>query len=239
MKKIIQGIFNSFGLKIVGYPDRVQKRYSQLLNNQNIDTVLDVGANTGQFAISLRKLGYSKKIVSFEPVKAPYEELCRHSKLDTSWVAEPYALGEQNGKTMINISGNSYSSSILDMLPEHIESAPSSEYVAQEEIEIKRLDNVFQKICAEDANVLLKIDTQGFEKSVLEGAEGILDKIKMVELEMSLVPLYEDGILYDEIIKFMETKGFQLYSLEHVFSNPKTGQLLQVDGIFVRKDKEG
>ena len=127
------------------------------------------------------------------------------------------------------------SSSILNILPEHIKSAPTSEFVAKQNIKIKRLDSIFENFFEECDNVMLKIDTQGYEKNVILGAENILSKIKIIQLEMSIVPLYENEILFIEMINFLDSKGFELFSLENGFADTKTGKLLQLDGIFINK----
>ena len=235
IKNIIQGALRTMGVQLTDYPKKSEQRQLKIIKTQNIDTILDIGANTGQYGSHMRKMGFTKKIISFEPMLGAFKELEKKATKDKNWSAKHYALGNEDGSSVINISGNSYSSSILEMLPTHEESAPSSKYVAQEEIVIRKLDTVFHDLCSKEANVMLKIDTQGFEKSVLDGAEAILDMVSVIELEMSLVPLYESNTLYLELIHYLEERGFELHAIDHVFSNAKTGQLLQVDGTFVRK----
>jgi hypothetical protein len=70
---------------------------------------------------------------------------------------------------------------------------------------------------------VLKIDVQGFEKNVLAGAEASLQKIKILQLEMSLVPLYQNEWLFNEVLEYFAQKGFQLYSLENGFLTRKPG----------------
>ncbi len=207
----------------------------QLINKFNINTLFDVGANVGQYAKNLRRMGYHKKIVSFEPVKSSFESLKTASINDNNWIINHYALGNEDTKGIINIAGNSYSSSILNMLPKHLKSAPESKYIAQEEIEIKKLDSIFNSFRNEEDSVMMKIDTQGFEKNVIDGAEKSLGNIKIIQLEMSILPLYENEMLYMDMINYLDKRGFQLFSLENGFSDVATGQLLQVDGIFVQK----
>ena len=122
----------------------------------------------------------------------------------------------------------------VDMLPDHVNSAPHSSYIGKEKITVRKLDSVMKDYYSKGDNILLKIDTQGFEKQVLDGAEQSLPIIRGIQLEMSLLPLYSDSILYLEMIELLKNKGYKLYSLENGFSNPETGQLLQVDGIFFR-----
>jgi len=121
------------------------------------------------------------------------------------------------------------------MLPKHIESAPESRFVGQEEIEIKKLDSIFSLFCDNKNSVMIKIDTQGYEKNVIDGALESLKTIRIIQLEMSIIPLYEKEMLFDEMIKYLDNKGFSLFSLENGFSDLTTGQLLQVDGIFINR----
>ena len=136
---------------------------------------------------------------------------------------------------IINVSEKSDCSSILNMLPSHIESASGLKYIAQQEITIKKLDSVFSSFASNSDKVMIKIDTQGFEKNVIDGALESLKRIMIIQIEMSIVPMYENEMLFIEMIQYLEKKNFQLYSLENGHFNRNTGQLLQVDGIFVNK----
>ena len=80
----------------------------------------------------------------------------------------------------------------------------------------------------------MKIDTQGYEDRVLKGATELLNRTTGVQLELSLIPLYKGQLLYDEIIKKLEAIGFELWSINPVFTEPVTGRLLQVDATFFR-----
>jgi hypothetical protein len=135
---------------------------------------------------------------------------------------------------MINIAGNSYSSSLLEILPSHVKSAPESVYVGHEEIKVRTLDDVYPNIANESDKVYLKIDTQGFEKQVLDGGLGVLPHIATVELELSLVPLYQDQLLFPAMCELMSGFGYVLVSLEPEFWDPSSGELLQVNGTFHR-----
>jgi len=210
-------------------------RRKKILASFNIDTMLDIGANTGQYALQLRKeIGYVNKIISFEPLSAAFDVLKTNAKSDPNWQVFNFALGDTEEKKEINIAENSYSSSMLDMLPSHLESAPTSRYIGKETITVKKLDYLFSDICKQNANVYMKIDTQGFEYKVLNGAEKSLSQIDIIQIEMSLVPLYQGEILFDEMLNLMNEKGYNLIAIEPGFANPETGQLLQVDGIFRR-----
>ena len=236
MKKLIKRILRKNGLQLSKYPDYDMARRIKIINYYDIDTIFDIGANVGQYGTNMREIGFSKKIISFEPLKSAFGILKNTSSKDNNWIINNYALGNENFKSLINVAGNSASSSILNMLPKHLNTAPESKYLAQEEIEIKKLDSIYNSFCKKEDKVMIKIDTQGYEKNVIDGATESLKNIRIIQLEMSIVPLYENEILFIEMINYIENKGYHLFSLENGFSDKKTGQLLQVDGIFVRKE---
>lgn len=210
-------------------------RRKQLLRSLDIDLVIDVGANSGQFAYQLRHdIDYDGRIVSFEPLSSAFTLLQANARNDPNWSVYNFALGDIEGVNEINIAGNSVSSSLLAMLPSHVQAAPSSAYIDQEAIEVRTLDSVFGGLRASDHNVYMKIDTQGFEANVLRGADNSLMEIDIVQIEMSLVPLYGTELLFDELYKIMADKGYCLVSIEPGFSDRNSGRLLQVDGVFQR-----
>ncbi len=236
LKTFVRNGLRRIGYDIVRYhpatDDRLRKK--KLMENYNIDIVMDVGANVGKYGVELRSIGFDGRIISFEPLSEAFSELEKKADQDDQWFAENFALGNKNEIAEINIAGNSLSSSLLDMLPVHVKSAPESEYIGKEKIEVKKMDSVFDQYCSKQDNILLKIDTQGFEKHVIEGASKSLKFIDTIQMEMSLIPLYKDEMLCMDLIKILNGLGYSLVHLEHVFSDIRTGRLLQVDGIFHR-----
>ena len=107
-------------------------------------------------------------------------------------------------------------------------------YVGSESIEITTLDVVFDEIRGNAEAVYLKIDTQGFELPVLKGAEQSLQNIDTIQLELSLIPLYEGQAVYVDICQWLDARGYQLVSVEPGFGDSTSGRLLQIDGIFRR-----
>ncbi len=210
-------------------------RRKQILDSFEVDTILDIGANTGLFAQQLRDdLGYANRIISFEPLSSAFELLKANAKEDPTWETLNFALGEADEKREINIARNSYSSSLLDVLPLHLKSAPESRYVGSEEIEVKRLDSIFDDLCRPTDKIYMKIDTQGFESKVLRGAEKSLAHIDTVQLEMSLVPLYDGELLFNDMHMVMSEMGYNLIAIESGFLDQDTGQILQIDGFYHR-----
>jgi len=210
-------------------------RRQRLLQYYEIDTVLDIGANSGHFARELREdIGYTHRILSFEPLSQVFKLLSENAKDDPAWDVFNYAIGDVEEKREINIAGNSLSSSLLDILPSHLESAPDSRYIGKEVVDIRTLDSIFGDLCKSARNIYMKIDTQGFENKVLKGAEKSLARIDTVQVEMSLVPLYDGELLFDAMCLLMSRRGYTLVAIENGFSAPDSGQLLQIDGIFHR-----
>jgi FkbM family methyltransferase len=233
----IRSTLRKFGFDIVKYHPSIHylARRKKFLGEFNIDLVLDVGANVGQYAVQLRQeLGYKGQLVSFEPMSVAYETLERRSSKDPLWQAYNFALGDSDNYVDINIAGNSYSSSLMDMLDSHVKAAPESAYISKENIRIQTLDAVFDGVCSSFKDVYLKIDTQGFERKVLAGATKSLSRIDTVQMEMSLIPLYENEAVFSEMHAYMEEIGYTLVAIEPGFSNSDTGQMLQVDGIYRR-----
>lgn len=238
MKKLLeslQKVLRRYGFQIVFYNTHYLSRRMRLVNYHGINVLLDVGANAGQYAHKMRNLGYKHKIVSFEPLSTAFTSLSKLAANDKLWQVNNYAMGDKETQMAIHIAGNSESSSLLNMLPVHEESVPSSKYIAEETIDIKRLDDIFDSFCGSGDKVMLKIDVQGYEKNVLIGAAESLKKIALLQLEMSITRLYEGELLYLEMIDYLDELGFRLVSVEGGLSDPITGELQQMDGIFVNK----
>jgi FkbM family methyltransferase len=207
-----------------------------LLERNRIDLVFDVGANVGQYAASLREGGYRGRIVSFEPLTSAFSQLKMNAKADPLWEVVNSGMGDRDERATINIAGNSQSSSLLDMLPAHVKSAPVSAYVGKEEITVSRLDSVFSKYRRPGDRTFLKLDAQGYERKILDGASLSLPDILGIQLEMSIEPLYSNEMPYLEMLTFLAGLGFTLVSVEPGFGDPVTGRMLQMDGIFFRSE---
>lgn len=234
-KHEVRKLLWKLGIDVTRASESGTARLGKLLRRYEVDLVLDVGANRGQYGSLLREqAGYRGRIVSFEPLSAPFEALAAHARADGRWEAHRVALGDKDGTETIHVAGNSYSSSLLEMLPAHADAAPGSAYVGAETITVRTLDGWFPELHRGEKNVYLKIDTQGFEAHVLRGARASLAQIPTVQLELSLVPLYAGQKLFDEMVALMREQGYRMVSVEPGFADPRTGELLQADGIFRR-----
>ncbi len=222
-------------IRSTGY-DVVRYRATELkqLWHHRVDVVLDVGANEGQYARHLRWIGYEGRIVSFEPLAAPFEVLRRRAGLDLRWEAVQAALGAEAGEASIHVAADTKFSSVRAPLPALLALDDHSRPVRTERVEVRRLDGVFEEHVRPHERAFLKVDTQGYELAVLEGAAGVLDRLAGLRLEMSLAPLYEEEPVAAEMIQRVTALGFSLWGVEGGIHDPQTGRALQVDGLFFR-----
>lgn len=230
------------GLDVVRYPlhDPVA-RTVKLIEHYQVDLVIDVGANDGGFGSSIRDLGYRGQIVSFEPLSSPFSHLHRRATADANWTAHQCAVGNDTADVTINVSGNDgLSSSILPMLESHTNAAPDSRYVGVETVRQECLDNLVSARDCSEARIFLKIDVQGYEGAVLDGATRLLASGAVVglQLELSLVDLYKGGMTYLSAIDRAKSLGMELMGLDPVFADSDSGRLLQADGVFFLADDE-
>jgi FkbM family methyltransferase len=228
-----------YGIEVKRYDPAVspEARFFKLLESRGIDTVIDVGANEGQYGRLLRERGYKRTIVSFEPLRDEHERLLAAAEGDRQWFVAPrMALGDETKEIEINVAGNSWSSSILPMDERHELAAPQSRYVGVQRVPMRRLDDVQHPAIEAGQSILLKIDTQGFEMPVLQGAPHLLQTISGLQLELSLTQLYEGQVLYLDMIHWLRDRGFDLWNVIPGFVEPASGRLLQLDGVFFRSE---
>lgn len=235
-KIITHELFRLTGYDFIRYtPENFSSlRRQVILSNERIDTVLDVGANEGSFGMELRQFGYKNRIISFEPLLRPYLLLKKRIQNDSLWQSENCAIGSTDGEIEMNVSGRETSSSILPIAEAHTKADPTTATVNKEQIRISRLDSFLYKLIDPGQRIYLKADVQGYELQVLQGATDLLKSTNVIELELSLISLYEGAPDITEMLRFMKTLGFKIVSISNVFSDPQTCHLLQVDGIFVK-----
>lgn len=225
------------GIDVVRYPSTAPMfNVVRLLEHFGIDCVIDVGANNGGFASTIRSLGYSGRIVSLEPLSGPFELLAARAAKDPDWEALPVAAGDADCEIEINVAGNEgHSSSVLAMLDTHADAAPASLYVGTETVSQRRLDGLLPEFgIGSEHTAFLKLDVQGYEATVLDGAAGLFDAGAIVglQMELSLLPLYAGAMTYAEGLNRAERLGMSLMGLLPGFSDPRSGRLLQADAVY-------
>lgn len=239
IKKFVKDLMRSRGWELhrLNVANNSSAQLLAALMHTESNLVFDIGANVGQFAWELRATGFKGQIVSFEPLSSPHGQLAAAARGDPGWlIHERAAVGDRDGEIDINVSGNSLSSSVLPILETHLAAAAESAYVAVERTPLVRLDSVAGHYMKPETQSFVKIDTQGFEWQVLDGAAETLKHARGVYLELSMVPLYEGQRLWREVIGRLEDTGFILWALQQGFVDRRTGRSLQLDGIFLRRE---
>jgi len=191
--------------------------------------VVDVGANTGQFGIDIRRYGFSGQIISFEPISDAYENLSKTIKKHQPWKAIQIGLGSFESQQTINISGNAgLSSSLLAMKPIHLINFPESKTVSTQKVSISTVDKQLDFLAIDPKKVMLKLDVQGYESEVLKGASRSLAEIPLCYLEISIIALYEGEITFLPILNMLYDSGHEVIDVFRGIK-AKNGQLLQLD----------
>lgn len=193
--------------------------------------VLDVGANEGQYTRRLRADGYTGEVVSFEPGRAAYRKLERAASVDSMWRPVHAAVTDRLGSATLNISANSYSSSLLQITGAHTMAAPEAAYVGSETVQTTTLDAVE----IPRGPIYLKMDVQGTEPLVLAGAKRVLEDVIAIELELSLIPLYKEQELAPAVCDRLRRLGFVPVAFQTAFADPDTMEILALDGLFARR----
>jgi FkbM family methyltransferase len=209
-----------------------------LLDAQRIGVVLDVGANTGQYARNLRILGYRERIISFEPSSAAFAALSRVAQRDDNRSALQLALGTEQGSATMNV----YKESVFNSLRPLVDPGKWNErQPTTETVRVERLDAIFDTLVRPDDRVFLKIDTQGTERDVLEGGAKVLDRIAGLQLEISFSALYEGEPLFSEMVAYAAGFGYTLVCmlpLHHALTRAQrrgtVAEIVQADAVFLR-----
>jgi FkbM family methyltransferase len=202
-----------------------------------ISLVLDVGANEGQFASGLRKLGYRGPIVSFEPNPDVAARLQKRADADAMWQVLAVAAGDEAGEATLHVGGDSAFASFRQASSYGKERFQAA-IAGQREVHapIRRLDDVLESDVrvGSDANVFLKLDTQGWDLPAFRGLGHEARKVRLLQVEMSFEPLYEQAPEFVEAISFFRRQGFRPTGFFPVCEDPVGHYLVEVDCLMVR-----
>lgn len=241
-KILVKKPFNVMGLDIVRpgrSTDDKQFKPSDAnkfiwLSRLSINTILDIGAHKGEFAMMACQILPKASIISFEPLKGAFRHLTFNMRTVSNFKAFNCALGEKNSKEKIHRNEFTQSSSLLRMADLHKEAFPFTVNETNETIEVKRLDDVLDGLSLKD-NILIKIDVQGYEDRVIFGGENVISRAKLLIVEVSFQTIYERQPLFDEIYSILRQRGFEYIGNWDQLMSPADGSVLQADSVFVRR----
>jgi FkbM family methyltransferase len=208
----------------------------ELISRMGINCVIDVGAHAGEYGRRVRRAGYEGALVSFEPVASAYAALADRARDDPRWTAHRIALGSAPGRATMHVSRESVFSSFMQVNDFATRSMPDSVIAADEEVEVQRLDDLFDGVCGHIANprVLLKTDTQGWDLEVIEGARGCLQHVVALQAELSVRPIYEGQVGWLEALAALEREGFRPVHLATVTRDAALG-VIEFDYLGIRE----
>jgi len=199
-------------------------------------TVVDVGANTGQFTISCSKRFHRPIIHAFEPIFEAFQGLLAATTKLTEVTAYNIAIGERDGPVEFHVASDVQSSSILKQTKELGASFPDVAVTRTIQVEMKTLDTALYGVLPE-APVLLKLDVQGYETKVIEGARSFLDTVDYIVAETSFAPLYQGEGTFLRLVDALAERGFYFRRPVGILVSPTTGAFLQMDALFCRSHR--
>ena len=216
----------------------LEEQVSAILRDLSINCVLDVGANVGQYARSLRRAGYQGRIVSFEPLEEFATKLRRKSAKDPAWRVQQYALGDEETTAEINATPGASLSSLLPASDFGKEWSHKLETSVKETITVRRLDAVLDEVLAgiDEPRVYLKLDTQGYDLPAFRGAGDRLTDILAMQSEVSCLPIYEGMPELEEQLGAYRRAGFDIAGLFPVTLHRPTLRVLEFDAVLVRQE---
>lgn len=200
--------------------------------SEGLATVVDIGANKGQFALAARKWAPKARIVSFEPLYDAATTFRNVFKEDSKVTLHQAAIGTQTGKTTIHVSAANDSSSLLPITPLQERLFPGTREIRTETVKTGPLSAYIDP----DEIVhpaMLKLDVQGYELEALRGCEDLLNQFSFVYVECSFVELYAGQALADDIIVWLRTRGWRINSVHNMLYDRKD-KSIQADFLFKR-----
>lgn len=218
---------------MAGKPRTPDAQLAHALAFHDVDLVLDIGANRGQYARRLRAHGYTGRIVSFEPLPELQAVLSAEAADDALWdIGTGVAFGDAAGEAVLERSAESDMSSFLPQSDALRGVSPSSAVLERVTVPIVRLEQVAPDWLGDSRRPFLKLDVQGYEARVLDGAAGLLPKLAGVQMELSLVECYRGERLWRDSVDWLEARGFGLALMLPGYYERKLGRQLQIDGVF-------
>jgi FkbM family methyltransferase len=204
------------------------------LMDLRIGTVLDIGANTGQFAFAAHAAWPAARIYSFEPLPDCFQQLQKRMARAKKFSAFNVALGETTGTLSFEKNNFSASSSFLPMAETHKTAFPMTLRTQTIDVRVETLDQMAAQLELTQP-CLIKIDVQGYEDRVLRGGERTVKLARVIVIETSFEPLYENQSTFNDIYSMLRSWNFRYAGAVEHLHHPLDGRILQADSIFIRE----
>ena len=205
-----------------------------------INCVIDVGANVGDYGRTLRQFGYRGRIVSIEPVSAAFARLQETAAGDRDWITFKLACGNREEERPINLFGLDVLNSLLAP-SEHFRMIDPDGVQTTEMVTVRRLDSIFDDALRsiDEPRVFLKTDAQGFDLEVLKGAGDRIKEVIGLQSEIAVQPLYEGVPDYLQFLSYCRELGFEPTGFFPIFHSPLTQQMVELDAVLIRTTNSG
>lgn len=231
-------VLHRVGLDVTAYSAmrNHELRRAALIRDRAIGLVMDGGAHKGEYASTLRQLGYEGQILSVEPLPGPFAQLKRRAARDSQWRCVNSALGMESGRTTIHANPISEVSSLLPATG--MVNTQGWQATRPLTVGVRTIDSLLADYFWNGA-LYIKLDVQGYEMQVLSGAEDAVRRASAIELELSTVELYRGSVLFPDAVWQLHRLGFSIYSMEPVLVDHLSARVLQLDCIFVNDEGAG
>jgi FkbM family methyltransferase len=236
---MIQNLIRKFGYEINNIENQEKRKADKWawLQNLDIETVLDIGANSGQFAEFIIKIFPKTSLYAFEPLESEYSRMNLNLGKNPRFKAFNIGLGDINGSMDFFISSSSPSSSLLPMEAIHKKLYPKTAEQTKCVVKISRLDDFVNEFNLPiKPNLLIKMDVQGAENKVIEGGKGTFRQAQVVISEVNYFSLYKGQPLFKDIIDLLTELDFVYCGIFEQFNNEKDNLPLFADAFFIKQD---
>ncbi len=240
MKTIAKKLLNKAGydvLKLKNSNFTIDANLLNIIRKKNINCIIDVGANSGQYGAFLRRIGFKGHILSFEPVSHVFKKLQSAAKHDAKWQCFQYALGDRDEKKELNVYKSTVFSSFLEANEYSKNTWNALREVRTEIVQIKKLENIYHGLMKDIGNVtcMLKMDTQGYDVNVFEGARAVLGHIEALQSEIAAIKVYEhmpDGL---DALKLFQQYGYYISGMFPI-NREESLAVIEFDCLLVKRD---
>ncbi|MEA5466505.1 FkbM family methyltransferase [Leptothoe sp. PORK10 BA2] len=216
-----------------GYPSIFCELDKPWIHDLGIKSVLDIGANRGQFSMTINALWPSAVIYAFEPIPDCYQALQACLPGHQPFNCFNIGLGEAKSSLVFEVNDFSPASSFLEMSDTQTKTFPKTENTQSIEVQVERLDDIVSTLQIEDP-IFIKIDVQGYEDRVLVGGEETVRQAKLIMVETSFKEMYKGQMLFDGLYRWLTDRGFTYVGAIGQLESPETGEIIQSDALFLR-----
>jgi FkbM family methyltransferase len=242
-KRMVKSTLGSLGFTLLDLSKNNDLRVflpghlKSVLEILQVNCVIDVGANIGEYGLMLRRIGYRGRIVSFEPVREVFDKLKETSAGDDSWTLLNFACGSDESEKDINIFGLDVLSSLLPPSPQMSLIDPVG-VARTETVRVVRLDSILDELIkgVDNPRVFLKTDAQGYDLEVIKGAGKRLSQVVGLQSEIAVQPLYVGVPDYLDFLAFCRELGFEPTGFFPIFHSPVSKQMIELDAVLTRRE---